>query len=121
MLRLRVQSLRGPCFEHLVDGTETVLGRSSQSDIVLAGKFTSRRHALITRTDDGYLIEDLGSHNGTRLNGKRIDGAAVIGDGDVVEVSCFVISAETVSVPPAHVAASSSVVHNSSGFFSPSS
>ncbi len=116
MLRLQVQRFGGPSFEHLAEGDETVLGRSSESDLVLPDKFTSRRHALITRTDEGYVIEDLRSHNGTRVNGKRIDGAVAISDGDVVELSCFVISVEEVSAPPAYITASSSSVHSSSGF-----
>ncbi len=119
MLRLRVQRVGGPFFEHLVEGDETVLGRSRQSDLVLSDKFISRRHALIIRTDGGYAIKDLRSHNGTRVNGEQIDRAVAIRDGDVVKLSCFVISVDEVSVPPAFVAASSSS-HLSSGFFRPS-
>ena len=96
-----------------------MLGRSGESDLVLPDKFTSRRHALISRRDGGYVIEDLGSHNGTRVNGKQIAGAVAIGDGDVVKLSCFVISVDEVSVSPAYVVASSSS-HNASGFFRPS-
>ena len=120
MLRLVVQRFGSPSFEHLVEGDETLLGRSSQSDLILPDKFASRRHALISRRDGGYVIEDLGSHNGTRVNGKQIDRAVAIGDGDIVELSSFVISVDEVSVPPAYVAASSSS-HSSSGFFRPSS
>ena len=53
-------------------------------------------------------IEDLGSHNGTRVNGKRIDRAVAIRDGDVVKLSSFVIFVDEVSMPPAYIAASSS-------------
>ena len=116
MLRLRVQRFGVPSFEHLVEGEETLLGRSSDSDLLLPDKFTSRRHALIVRTDDGYVIKDLGSHNGTRVNGKQIDRAVAIGDGDVVKLSSFVIFVDEVSVPPAYVVASSSSLTSSSGF-----
>ena len=116
MLRLRVQRFAGPSFEHLVEGDETVLGRSSESDLVLPDKFTSRRHARIVRTDVGYLIEDLSSHNGTLVNGKQIDRPVPIRDGDVVKLSSFVIFVDEVSVPPAYLAASSSSLTSSSGF-----
>ena len=66
------------------------------------------------------MIEDLRSHNGTRVNGKQIDRAVATRDGDVVKLSCFVISVDEVSVPPAYIAASSSS-HSSSGLFRPSS
>ena len=121
MLRLHVQRLCAASFEHLVEGEETVLGRSKQSDVFLPTRFTSRRHARIVRTDDGYVIEDLQSHNGTRVNGKQIDRAVAIRDGDVVELSCFVITVAEVSVPAAYIAASSSSLHSSSGLFSPGS
>jgi pSer/pThr/pTyr-binding forkhead associated (FHA) protein len=116
MLRLLVQRVGSPSFEHLVEGDEAVLGRSSDSDLVLPDKFTSRRHARIVCSDDGYSIEDLGSHNGTHVNGKQIDRAVAIGDGDVVKLSSFVIFVEEVSMPPAYISASSSSLTSSSGF-----
>jgi pSer/pThr/pTyr-binding forkhead associated (FHA) protein len=47
----------------------------------------SRRHALLSRSDDGaYAIEDLGSTNGTFVNGVRIAGATPVAGGDQIEV-----------------------------------
>ena len=120
MLRLVVHRVGGVSLEHVVEGKETVLGRSSQCDLVLPTKFTSRRHARIVRIDDGYVIEDLRSHNGTRVNGEQLDRAVALCDGDVVELSCFVITVAEISVPPAYIAASSSL-HSSSGSLSPAS
>ncbi len=48
------------------------IGRSSVSDIVIDEPSISRQHARITLTDAGLLIEDLGSSNGTFVNGQRI-------------------------------------------------
>ena len=64
----------------------------------------------------GYAIKDLGAHNGTRVNGKPIDRAVAIRDGDVVRLSSFVIFVDEESMPPAYIAASSSSLTSSSDF-----
>ena len=51
---------------------ETTIGRSDESDIVLAGPTVSRNHARIEKTERGYLLTDLGSRNGTEVNQKLI-------------------------------------------------
>jgi hypothetical protein len=48
------------------------LGRDKANDIVLDDKLVSRRHALIQKIKDEYFLEDLGSTNGTLVNGQRI-------------------------------------------------
>jgi adenylate cyclase len=47
------------------------LGRSKENDVVLFDHTVSRKHAQIIRTPEGFLIRDLGSHNGTYVNGAR--------------------------------------------------
>jgi two-component system NtrC family sensor kinase len=49
-----------------------VLGRSSECDVTLPGALCSRRHARIIRQGDAYCIEDLGSANGTLVNGRPV-------------------------------------------------
>jgi pSer/pThr/pTyr-binding forkhead associated (FHA) protein len=46
----------------------------------------SRRHARIARSGNGFLIEDLGSTNGTHLNGRRVEGTELLSVGDEIEV-----------------------------------
>jgi len=49
---------------------ETTIGRSDDNDIVLPGPTVSRKHARIQKTEEGYLLTDLGSRNGTEVNQK---------------------------------------------------
>jgi hypothetical protein len=64
-----------------------VLGRSRDSDIVLDDSNVSRRHAEISPSGaDGWLIKDLGSTNGVRVNGRNIDGPHPLESGDRVEL-----------------------------------
>lgn len=53
-----------------VTRTPVVIGRMSSCDVVLADANVSRRHAELTRDDEGWVLEDLGSTNGTLVNGK---------------------------------------------------
>jgi predicted component of type VI protein secretion system len=66
---------------------ELLLGRSAGPSGNLGGDATlSRRHARIQRTPEGLLLEDLGSHNGTLLNGTAIVAPVVLAAGDRIEV-----------------------------------
>jgi pSer/pThr/pTyr-binding forkhead associated (FHA) protein len=62
----------------------TVLGRSRECDVTLADTNVSRRHAELRPQGERWLIADLGSTNGTRVNGRRIADPVALEDGDVV-------------------------------------
>ena len=64
------------------------LGRSASSDIVLDNDNVSRAHARLSRIDDEYTLEDLGSRNGILLNGLQVH-SAVLRDGDEIHVGDF--------------------------------
>jgi hypothetical protein len=49
------------------------IGRSQENDIVVSDPNVSRRHARLSRADNGFVVEDLGSTNGTLLDGAPID------------------------------------------------
>jgi hypothetical protein len=57
----------------VLSGSRVVLGRSREADIVLQDPNVSRRHAELRREDDGWQIVDLGSTNGIKVNGRRVD------------------------------------------------
>ncbi len=59
----------------------TIIGRASTTDVKLDDPMVSRHHAKISKSDEGYFIEDLGSRNGVFLNNERIITPQVIPDG----------------------------------------
>ena len=69
----------------VLDGEEVLVGRVAECDVRLSDANVSRRHAAFIRVDDGWAIADLGSTNGTRLNGEAVEKAH-LHDGDVVEI-----------------------------------
>jgi hypothetical protein len=66
---------------HPLSGDVTVLGRSRECDVRVADTNVSRRHAELRHDDGAFWIVDLGSTNGTELNGRRVERARVE-DGD---------------------------------------
>lgn len=69
--------------EYAIKG-KTTLGRDAQCTIPIAGTHLSRRHAELIPGNDGLLIRDLGSVNGTYVNGKRVE-QAFLRNGDRVK------------------------------------
>ena len=63
----------------------TVIGRSRRCDIVLTDPNVSRQHAEIRRQDDGFMLLDLGSTNGTRVNRRDVK-QVVLQHGDRIEL-----------------------------------
>ena len=63
----------------------TVLGRSSETDLPLDDTGVSRRHAQLRRTPHGYELVDLGSTNGTFVNGERVSAVALT-DGSLITI-----------------------------------
>lgn len=66
----------GPAFEILKD--LSVVGRKDDCEIRLDHKSVSKHHCVIVRTDGLLLVRDLGSTNGTRVNGTRVRRAALL-------------------------------------------
>ncbi|MDC0740151.1 sigma 54-interacting transcriptional regulator [Polyangium mundeleinium] len=86
--RFRLQVTAGPDrgIERVSDGAELSVGTAAGNHLVLTDGAVSRHHCVITVTDRGFLVRDLGSRNGTRVAGFRVEGAylapgAVLGIG----------------------------------------
>ncbi|HEX6203289.1 MAG TPA: SpoIIE family protein phosphatase [Thermoanaerobaculia bacterium] len=94
MIRLRVAPPQGAPYEHRPEGDSVVVGRSLGCDLVLADAFLSRQHARLWRQADGWWIEDLGSRNGTRVNGEAVGAARRLFPGDVIEMSASALTVE---------------------------
>jgi hypothetical protein len=65
-------------------GDSFSIGRSPECDLTIADMTVSRVHATLERTADGWLLTDLSSTNGTRVNGWRARGRVPVKAGDVV-------------------------------------
>jgi hypothetical protein len=75
----------------VLDQPEMVLGRDDGNDIVIPNRRISRHHVAFRRKAiDRYEIEDLGSKNGTWVNGLRLEGVRQLSDGDEVHVALIV-------------------------------
>ena len=76
---------RGELYE--LETTPLTIGRGGQNDVSIDGdEFASARHVRIEPRRDGVWVHDLGSTNGTHVNGVRIDRARKLAPGDVVRV-----------------------------------
>lgn len=74
---------------YLVDlrpGESLLLGRSLDCDLPLAAQRASRRHAELLASATGHALRDLGSTNGTMVNGAPFTGDAALKDGDVLDL-----------------------------------
>jgi serine/threonine protein kinase len=95
---------------HTLDGDEIIIGRAASSTLAFPeSKLVSRQHAAIRRRGDHWVLVDLGSSNGTLLNGSRVGGEAPLSAGDTIEVGDVTIevTGDTAVpwVPPAPAAA----------------
>jgi two-component system response regulator AtoC len=70
----------------LADGVEVTFGRSRANTIAIDHERVSRQHTRVWRAGDELWAADLGSRNGTRVNGARIEGPTRVGPGDEIVV-----------------------------------
>jgi len=81
-----------------LDGSEyqvsetAILGRVEPADIVISDPKVSRQHAKFTVTDDALQVEDLGSSNGTRVNGVKIDQVTSLSHGDAISIEHLIFT-----------------------------
>ena len=77
------QSARGKAFEL---GDELIIGRADKCHVVLDDTYVSQVHARIYPRDGTFMLEDLGSTNGTYLNRRRITAATELHRGDQIKI-----------------------------------
>jgi ABC-type multidrug transport system ATPase subunit/predicted component of type VI protein secretion system len=70
-------------------GNSMEIGRDPQCDIPLDFPMVSWRHARLTRTENGILVEDLGSRNGTYVDGVRVSGTILVRPGQDIGLGTF--------------------------------
>jgi pSer/pThr/pTyr-binding forkhead associated (FHA) protein len=88
---------------HPIKGNVTI-GRGSDCQAQLIDKSISRQHVRISPDHDGdggdrWLVEDLGSANGTDLNGQDLDGKQPLADGDVITIGDSTLRFSTQDFP----------------------
>lgn len=97
MLRLRVTPASGAPFTRAVEAASLTIGRARDADLTLQDRFLSRRHARLFYDGDRLLIEDLGSQNGTFVNGDRVEEPVELRPGDEVRLSASALEVEDAS------------------------
>jgi hypothetical protein len=68
-----------------------VIGRSRECDVVLSDQNVSRKHAEVRPSGGKWIVKDLGSTNGVKVNGRRITGAQSLKPGDTIELGTSTI------------------------------
>jgi phosphoserine phosphatase RsbU/P len=86
MPEIRITSSDGAIRRIPLAKPRLVIGRSRDSDICLPDQWLSRQHAEIVREGEGFLLRDLGSKNGTLLNGRPLEAARTLQLGDVISL-----------------------------------
>jgi pSer/pThr/pTyr-binding forkhead associated (FHA) protein len=78
----------------LVGSGGATLGRSRECDVVVDDPNVSRQHAEIRPSGGSWIVRDLGSTNGIKVNGRRVQGPQSLRPGDVIELGTSRITFE---------------------------
>ncbi|MEI7771232.1 MAG: FHA domain-containing protein, partial [Chloroflexales bacterium] len=84
---LQIVALSGPLAGRIfpLGDAPLSLGRTSENTVMIASPLASRRHAELRHEGGGYMLYDLGSSNGTSVNGQRVQ-ALRLSPGDVITI-----------------------------------
>ncbi len=86
MAKVIYRDTRGVQRTHVLERTTTI-GRHPEQDIQILDRVVSKAHAVIELSIEGdFIIRDGGSRNGTFINGEKVDGSALLNDGDTISV-----------------------------------
>jgi len=83
MPNIHIVSIDGRTYDFPLSKEEITIGRSEDNDVVLANNSVSRNHARIIKGESGYVITDLGSFNGTKINGKLVQSSLLVHDDQI--------------------------------------
>lgn len=105
MAKLLISHPQQPYREYTL-GTFNTLGRHPEQDVHIHDRVVSKEHALITRAEDAYWLQDNNSRNGSFINGERVKGMTRLNHHDVIRLGDtqlrFVNEAATRPVPVQH-------------------
>lgn len=88
-LRLIIEDYEGSTTVFPLGEDAVTIGREEGNTIRLTEKNISRRHLRLAPADEGWLIEDLQSYNGVRVNGEVIEAGSTIHEGDLIQIGDY--------------------------------
>lgn len=88
-LRLIIEDEEGATTIVPLGEEEVTIGREPGNTIQLTEQNVSRQHARLTQGSDGWVIEDLDSYNGVKVNGVLVEGSVTLNEGDVVQIGDY--------------------------------
>ena len=91
MFSVTIRERGGQVYTFHFDKPEILIGRVKGNDVILPKQNISKRHAMVRVADEGFVVEDLGSTNGTYVNGHRIATAVELGTEDKLYLGDFVM------------------------------
>src|SRR5207302_6611855 len=83
---LRILLPTGDVFDRPFSDGDTQIGKGPRNDVVMADAAVSAAHAIIHTEGETYSITDIGSRNGTYVNGERVSGPRKLNHGDVISM-----------------------------------
>ena len=85
-MKPRIAAITGKLDDTVISMNEgpVLIGRQAGATLKIGNASVSRRHAMIERDGDRFIIADLGSRNGTFVNGQRVTGDTLLREGDVI-------------------------------------
>jgi pilus assembly protein CpaF len=92
-VKLSVRQGPHPNLVFELDQDSYTIGREAGNEIVIEDPQVSRRHAQLTRQGISYLIEDIGSTNGTYVNGRRVTAPVLLANGDMIGLADTIVLA----------------------------
>ncbi len=90
-------TLQGERRAWTLDAAVTTIGRASSNAVCLPDATVSKEHARVRRDGERWFVEDAGSRNGTRVNGRDAGTPVAIADGDVIETGQVMLRVSTVA------------------------
>jgi pilus assembly protein CpaF len=93
MIKIQVMEKNGAPRELVFDKKIVTIGRSARNDVILPRNNVSKNHVTIELSKDRCIVTDMGSTNGTFINGQRVQKPTVVGPEDKIFVSDFTIKA----------------------------
>jgi pilus assembly protein CpaF len=97
MFAITIRERSGQVYTFHFDKPEVLIGRIKGNDVILPKQNISKRHAMVRMHGQNFVVEDLGSTNGTYVNGHRISTAVEISTDDKVYLGDFVVNFKDLS------------------------